>query len=89
MPIRRKSSIEKKYYETIGQGLLFGHDNLRFKTVNLPQKQRLTNLCKKFSIKQIDQSNPFFFTLFLRSLILIRTSSIILLLFSQVIMVQF
>ena len=60
MPIRRKSSMEKKYYETIGQGLLFGHDNLRFKTVNLPQKQRLTNLCKKFSIKQIDQSNPFF-----------------------------
>jgi len=38
MPIRRKSSIEKKYYETIGQGLLFGHDNLGFKTVNLPKK---------------------------------------------------
>ena len=60
MPIRRKSSIEKKYFETIGQGLLFGHDNLHFKTVNLPQKQRLTNLCKIFSIKQIDQSRPFF-----------------------------
>ena len=61
MPIRRKSSMEKKYYETIGQGLLFGHDNLHFKTVNLPQRQRFINLCKKFSIKQIDQSNPFFF----------------------------
>ena len=60
MTIRRKSSIEKKYFETIGQGLLFGHDNLHFKTVNLPQKQRLTNLCKIFSIKQIDQSKPFF-----------------------------
>ena len=60
MPIRRKSSIEKKYFENIGQGLLFGHDNLHFKTVNLPQKQRLTNLCKIFSIKQIDQSKPFF-----------------------------
>ena len=60
MPIKRKSSIEKKYYEAIGQGLLFGHDNLDFKTVNLPKKQRLTNLCKKFRIKQIDQSNPFF-----------------------------
>ena len=60
MPIRRKSSIEKKYYEAIGQGLLFGHDNLRFKTVNLPQKQRLTNLCKKFSIKIITQSKPVF-----------------------------
>ncbi len=60
MPIRRKSSIEKKYYENIGQGLLFGHDNLRFKTVNLPKKQRLTNLCKKFSIKLITQSKPVF-----------------------------
>ena len=63
MPIRRKSSIEKKYYESIGQGLLFGHDNLRFKTVNLPQRQRLRSLCKKFSIKQIDQSNSVFFRL--------------------------
>ena len=58
MPIRRKSSIEKKYYETIGQGLLFGHDNLVFKTVNLPKKQRLTNICKKFSVKLIIQINP-------------------------------
>ena len=61
MPIRRKSSIEKKYQETIGQGLLFGHDNLRFKAVNLPQRQRFINLCKKFNIKQINQSNQVFF----------------------------
>ena len=61
MPIRRKSSIEKKYYETMGQGLLFGHDNLHFKTVNLPQRQRFINLCKKFNIKQINQSNQVFF----------------------------
>jgi len=60
MPIRRKSCIEKKYYETIGQGLLFGHDNLRFKTVNLPKGQHFINLCKKFNLKQIDQSNSFF-----------------------------
>ena len=46
MAIRRKSSIEKKYYENIGQGLLFGHDNLHFKTVNLPQRQRFISLCK-------------------------------------------
>ena len=58
MPIRRKSSIEKKYFETIGQGLLFGHDNLHFKTVNLPQRQRFISLCKKFSIKQIIKINP-------------------------------
>ena len=58
MPIRRKSSIDKKYYESIGQGTLFGHDNLEFKTVNLPKKQRLTNICKKFSVKLIIQINP-------------------------------
>ncbi len=60
MPIRRKSSIDKQYYESIGQGTLFGHDNLYFKTVNLPKKQRLTNLCKKFSVKLITQTNPVF-----------------------------
>ena len=61
MPIKRKSSIDKKYYESIGQGLLFGHDNLHFKTVNLPKKQRLINLCKKFRVKLITRSNPVFF----------------------------
>jgi len=60
MPIRRKSSIDKHYYESIGQGVLFGYDNLSFKTVNLPNKQRLTNLCKKFSVKIIIQTNPVF-----------------------------
>ena len=60
MPIRRKSSIEKKYFECIGQGTLFGNDNIHFKTVNLPKKQRLRKLCKKFSIKLINQSNPTF-----------------------------
>ena len=60
MPTSSKSSIYKKYYESIGQGLLFGHDNLSFKTVNLPKKQRLTNLCKKFSIKIIIQTNQNF-----------------------------
>ena len=63
MLIRRKSSIEKKYYESIGQGLLFGHDNLHFKTVNLPKRQRLTNLCKKFSVKLIIKTNPVFLRL--------------------------
>ena len=61
MPIRRKSSIKKKYYEKIGQRLLFGHDNIHFKTVNLPRKQRLRNLCKKFRVKLVIQSKPFFF----------------------------
>tara|TARA_B000000441_G_C21610960_1_gene271676 strand:+ start:43 stop:246 length:204 start_codon:yes stop_codon:yes gene_type:complete len=62
MPIRRKSSINIKYYESIGQELLFGHDNLQFKTVNLPKRKRLTNLCKKFRIKKIIKKNTVFFS---------------------------
>ena len=57
MPIRRKSSIQKKFFESMGQGSLFGHDNIHFKTVNLPQKQKLINLCKKFSVKLIINKN--------------------------------
>jgi hypothetical protein len=58
MVIRRKSSIYKKYYESIGQGTLFGHDNLHFKTVNLAKKQRFKNLCHKFNLKLIIQRKP-------------------------------
>ena len=53
MVIRRKSSINKKYYESIGQGMLFGHDNIYFKTINLSKKQRFTNLCRNFFLKQL------------------------------------
>lgn len=60
MPIRRKSSLNKKYYESIGPGCLFRHYNLHFKTVNLPKKQRFINLCKKFSLKLIIQKNLIF-----------------------------
>tara|TARA_B100000029_G_C17533336_1_gene944005 strand:+ start:33 stop:236 length:204 start_codon:yes stop_codon:yes gene_type:complete len=67
MPIRKKSSIDKKYYESIGQGILFGYDNLLFKTVNLPKKQRLINLCKKFSVKKIIKTDPVFFKVIILS----------------------
>tara|TARA_B100000686_G_C16363912_1_gene749123 strand:- start:216 stop:419 length:204 start_codon:yes stop_codon:yes gene_type:complete len=53
MVIRRKSSINKKYYESIGQGMLFGHDNIFFKTINLSKKQRFINLSKKFFLKKL------------------------------------
>ena len=52
MPIRRKSSILKKYYESIGQGTFFGHDNIQFKTINHSKKQRLKDLCLKFRLKK-------------------------------------
>ena len=53
MPIRRKSSIDKQYYERIGQGMLFGHDNIHFKTINLSKKQRFKHLCKIFRLKKL------------------------------------
>ena len=52
MVIRRKSSIYKKLYELNGQASLFGHDNLPFKTVNLPKTQKFRNLCPKFHLKK-------------------------------------
>ena len=60
MPIRRKSSIQKKIFESMGQGSLFGHDNIQFKTVNLPQKQKFINLCKKFNVKLAVNKNKIF-----------------------------
>ena len=54
MVIRRKSSIYKKFYEINGQQTMFGYDNLKFKTVNLPKTQKFKNLCPKFNLKQIN-----------------------------------
>ena len=33
--------------------MLFGHDNIQFKTINLPQKQKYKNLCNKFGLKKL------------------------------------
>lgn len=41
MVIRRKSSIYKKIYELNGQTIMFGYDNLKFKTINLPKKTKI------------------------------------------------
>ena len=53
MSIRRKSSIDKQNYERSGQLVLFGRDNLSFKSVNLPKAQRYKDLCKQFKLKKI------------------------------------
>ena len=53
MVIRRKTSIYKKFYEIYGQKKMFGHDNIHFKTINLPKKQKYINLCNKFGLKKI------------------------------------
>ena len=51
--IRRKYSIDKVNYELRGQIFFFGRDNLSFKVVNFPKKQRLVNICKDFKLKKI------------------------------------
>ena len=56
MPIRTKSSIQKNYFESIGQGLLFGHDNIHFRTVNLSKTQKFKDLCPKFNLKKFNKN---------------------------------
>tara|TARA_B100000963_G_C22073025_1_gene428912 strand:+ start:177 stop:380 length:204 start_codon:yes stop_codon:yes gene_type:complete len=56
MVIRRKSSIYKKLFELNGQASMFGHDNIHFKTVNLPKTQKFKDLCPKFNLKIINKS---------------------------------
>ena len=56
MVIRRKSSIYKKLYELNGQTSMFGHDNLIFKTVNLPKTQKFRDLCPKFNLKKFNKN---------------------------------
>ena len=53
MVIKRKSTILKKLYELNGQESMFGYDNIHFKTINLPKKQKYINLCSKFGIKKL------------------------------------
>ena len=53
MPIARKDSILKQYYEANGQESMFGYDNLEFKTINNPRKHKLLGICQKFKLKKI------------------------------------
>ena len=59
MVIKRKSSIYKKLYEINGQKSMFGHDNVHFKTINLPSKQRYKNLCSEFGLKKLNVDKKF------------------------------
>jgi len=53
MVIRTKDNINKQLYEAMGQALMFGHDNLQFKTVNHPLKHKFVELCPEFKLKQL------------------------------------
>ena len=66
MVIRRKSSIYKKLYEINGQKTMFGYDNINFKTVNLPKRQKYKNLCSKFGLKKFNKMK----TIYLNKLII-------------------
>ena len=52
MPITRKDSILKQYYEANGQTSMFGYDNLEFKTINNPRPHKFTEICSEFKLKQ-------------------------------------
>ncbi len=56
MPITRKDSILKQYYEANGQQSMFGYDNLEFKTINHPTAHRFVHLCSEFKLKKTKQS---------------------------------
>ena len=50
--MKNKSSIKNYIYELNGQKCMFGRDNLLFKTVNMPSKQRFDNICPGFKLKK-------------------------------------
>ena len=56
MPITRKDSILKQYYEANGQQSFFGYDNLEFKTINHPIKHKFIDLCPEFKLKKTKRS---------------------------------
>jgi len=58
MPITRKDTILKLFYEANGQQTMFGYDNLQFKTVNHPRKHKLVDLCNEFKIKKLIIGEP-------------------------------
>ena len=66
MVIRSKSSINKKIYEINGQKTMFGYDNINFKTVNLPNRQKYKGLCSKFGLKKFNKMK----TIYLNKLII-------------------
>ena len=58
--MKKKSPINKYYYELKGQIPMFGYDNLAFKTINMPKKQQFNNLCSKFKLKKFTKRINFF-----------------------------
>ena len=58
--MKKKFSKDNFIYDENGQTLMFGHDNLEFKTINMPKKQRFDNICRKFKLKKFIKKNSLF-----------------------------
>ena len=61
--MKKKSSLNKYFYELNGQIAMFGRDNLAFKSINMPNKQRLQNICIEFKLKKLINKNKLFLSI--------------------------
>ena len=52
--MKRKNLKKINFFEKNKQIQMFGYDNLLFKTVNLPNKQKFKNICINFNLKKLD-----------------------------------
>jgi hypothetical protein len=51
--MKKRNTINNFFYELNGQIPMFGHDNLAFKTINMPKKQNFVNICSTFKLKKL------------------------------------
>ena len=61
--MKKNPSIDKYVYEANGQTTMFGHDNLAFKTVNMPKKQHFDNICINFKLKKLTKGVNLFLSI--------------------------
>ena len=62
--IKTKNSINIIHVESNGQQSFFGHDNIFFKTINMPKKQHFKNICCKFKLKKSYKKRKLFLPFF-------------------------
>ena len=62
--IKTKNSINIIHIESNGQQSFFGRDNIFFKTINMPKKQRFQNICCNFKLKKHIKKENYFYLFF-------------------------
>jgi len=60
----KKKTIQMIQIEKRGQKVFFGRDNIFFKTINMPKKQHLKNICCNFKLKQTYKKRKLFLPFF-------------------------